>query len=136
MSEKFQVRMKIEKTDAKARTVTGWAAVVTRDDGQVVVDSDDHVIPVAILKRAVQDLFAEEGGSGKVGVNHEEKGKADLVESFVVTKENRKALGLGDSGREGWIATLRVTDPETIARIESGELTELSLSGVATGEWV
>lgn len=122
-------------TDKQARTVTGWAAVVTRDDGQPVIDSDDHIIPVQVLKRAVQDAFAEESGAGKVGINHEQRGMADLVESFVVTKENRKALGLGESGREGWIATLRITDPDVIKRIDSGELTELSLSGTATGEW-
>jgi hypothetical protein len=135
----FGVTLQIAKADRKSRTITGWAAVVTRDDGSQVIDSDDHVLPVEVLKRGVQDAFAEGGGTGRVDVNHKQDGTentADLVESFVVTKANRKALGLGDSGREGWIATIRVDDPEIIARIESGELTELSLSGEATGVWV
>jgi hypothetical protein len=112
--------------------------VVTRDDGTPVIDADDHLIPVSVLKRAVQDAFATNSGGGKVGINHEkgEQGSADLVESFVVTKENREALGLGDSGREGWIATLRISDPKVIDRIESGELRELSLKGMAKGKIV
>ena len=138
MSFPFAVSLNLAKVDARARTVTGWVAVVTRDDGSPVIDSDDHMIPVDVLKRAVQDAFAENPGKGRVGVNHEKRsqGSADLVESFVVTKENRKALGLGESGREGWIATLRISDPEVIKRLESGELRELSLKGVARGELV
>lgn len=135
MPKPFTVSLALDKSLANqaTRTVTGWAAVVTRDDGQQVVDHDDHIIPVEVLKRAVQDAFRESGGAGRIDVNHEGETAADLVESFVVTKENRKALGLGDSGREGWIATIRISDPDVIARVQSGELTELSLKGTAEG---
>lgn len=135
---RFDVTLNIAKADTRERTVTGWAAIVTRDDGTPVIDADDHIIPVDVLKRAVQRAFVDSSGKGKVGINHERKaqGSADLVESLVVTKELRKALGLGDSGREGWIATLRVTDPKVIERIQSGELRELSLKGVARGRHV
>lgn len=138
MPKPFEVSLKLEKALANptARTVTGWAAVVTRDDGSQVIDSDDHIIPVEVLKRAVQKAFAESGGAGRIDINHEGETAADLVESFVVTKENRAALGLGDSGREGWIATIRITDPAVIARVQSGELSELSLKGTAKGRFI
>lgn len=134
----FSVDLKLEKslTNPTARTVTGWAAVVTRDDGQQVIDGDGHIIPVEVLKRAVQKAFTEAGGAGRIDINHEGEAAADLVESFVVTKENRAALGLGDSGREGWIATIRISDPAVIARVQSGELSELSLKGTAKGRQI
>jgi len=133
------VSFKLEKVDHKARTVTGWAAIVTGDDGQPIIDQDDPPmqIPVAVLKRAVQDAFARQSGTKAVGINHEvsERGSADLVESIVITKELREAFELGTSGREGWIATVRVTDPKVLDRVESGELAELSLKGEARGRW-
>ena len=125
----------VSKQD-NSRVVTGWAAVVTGDDGEQIVDLDDHVIPVNVLKRAVQDAFAEQGGEGRVDVNHDGEGRMDLVESFVMTKARRKAFGFGDSGREGWIASVRVTDPKDIAELDSGELKEFSLSGSGSGTWV
>ena len=138
MPKPFAVSLTLDKSLANetARTVTGWAAVVTRDDGNPVIDADDHIIPVDVLKRAVQKAFADQGGAGRIDINHEGDTAADLVESFVVTKENRAALGLGDSGREGWIATIRISDPEVIRRVQSGELTELSLKGTAKGRQV
>lgn len=133
-----QVSIKIElkKADAQSRTITGWAAVVTGEDGVPIIDSDDHVIPIAVLEKSVHQAFANTPGRGRVGVNHEERGKADLVESFVLTAEKRAALGLGESGKEGWIVTLRVRDPEVIRRVESGELRELSLKGIGKGRVV
>jgi hypothetical protein len=134
----FRIRvLKTSKPSPKERTITGWAAVVTRDDGKPVIDSDDHRIPVEVLKRAVQNSFARASGAGKVGVNHEKgkRGSGDLVESLVITKEVREAFDLGTSGREGWIASIRVTDPKLIKQIDSGELAELSLKGAAKGKW-
>ena len=65
---KFNLSIELAKADAKSKTVYGWAAVVTRDDGTPVIDADDHLIPIDVLKRGVQDAFAENPGSGKGGI--------------------------------------------------------------------
>lgn len=134
---------KVEKPSVTVRHITGWAAVVTRDDGVQVIDDDDHITPVNILKRAVQDAFIEAGGGGRVDVNHENgEGASDLAESIVVSNELKVEMNkrspefFGSSKREGWIATVRVTDQPTIERIDSGELLEFSLKGRAIGRWV
>jgi hypothetical protein len=127
--------MEIAKSSVPDRTVTGWVTVVTGDDGQPIIDEEDHLLPVMVLEKAVQRAFARRSGQGAVGINHkpEHRRSADLVESFVVTAEKRAALGLGEGQREGWIATIKVSHPEPIRRVDSGELKELSLKGLGTG---
>lgn len=129
------VTLEIKKLDQEQRLVTGWVAVVSDEFGIPIIDSDDHLIPVVELEKAVHEAFAESGGSGKGGVMHEQKGVLDVVESFVVTIEKRKALGLGE-GPEGWIATFRVNDDAAWDQIKNGELPELSLRADAMGTWV
>jgi len=134
--------LKLEKYDQKAKTAYGWATVTRRDDGTPLIDSDGHLIPVEVLKRAVQDAFAESSGAGKTGVNHfdEMRGSADLVESMVFSNELKSAINnespgfFGDSKREGWMVGVRVSDPGLQKRLESGELAEFSLRGYAT-DW-
>lgn len=129
------IKMDISKIDTDQRLVTGWVAVVTDETGFPIIDSDDHIIPVIELEKAVHEAFAESGGAGKGGSMHKQNGVMDVVESFVVTMEKRKALGFGD-GPEGWIATFRVNDDDVWQKIKTGELPELSLRGEATGMWI
>lgn len=134
---------KVDRSQPKVRTITGWATITRRDDGNVVVDADEHILPVQVLKRAVQEAGLD-AGADMVGVNHEldERGAGGLAESFVFTNELKKAINsqnpdvpfFGPSRREGWMAVIRVTDPAIIDRIDSGELSELSLLGEAT-DW-
>lgn len=129
------VKLEVKKIDHEQRKFTGWVAVVSDDAGFPIVDSDDHIIPVMELEKAVHEAFAESGGAGKGGDMHTKTGVMDVVESFVVTVAKREALGLG-KGPEGWIATFRVNDDELWEQIKSGERPELSMRGEATGVWV
>lgn len=126
----FHVRASIRKTAADADTVHvyGWAAMCIDDLGEPVIDSDREYIPVAELEKAVQDAFLRRGGSGAVGEMHTDFGKADLVESFVLSGEKREAFGLGD-GPQGWMVGLRSNDAEIGKAVRSGELMELSIRG-------
>lgn len=127
MAQNFRVTIPIQKLDAKKRLVTGWASIVTSKDGVPIIDHDDDVILVDDLEKAVHELGMD-GGAGKVSDMHESDGKASIVESMVVSKEKREALGFG-TGPEGWIVTLKVHDDELMKQIESGEKAELSLKG-------
>lgn len=110
--------------------VTGWAAVVTREDGSPIIDFQGDILSVGELEKAVQRAMARSSGAGKAGDMHEITGMADVVESMVVSAEKREALGFG-KGPEGWVVTLRITDPDLLKQIESGEKPELSIRGRA-----
>lgn len=128
----FSVRAAIRKATqddtSGAVYVYGWAAMSTDDLGEPVIDSDGEYIPIRELEKAVQEAFVRRGGSGAVGVMHDEYNKADLVESFVLSREKRQAFGLGD-GPEGWMVGLRSTDAEVAKAVRSGAMLELSLRG-------
>lgn len=129
----WAVTIPVKKLDAIEGLVTGWASVVTDDNGIPIIDSQGDVIPAHELEKAAQAAFRDLGGAGRAGDMHERTGVADIVESFVLTREKRAALGLGD-GPEGWIVTLKVTDPNLLKEITDGEKLELSIHGEAVRE--
>jgi hypothetical protein len=126
----FAIAIPIVKRDLPQGLVTGWAALSTDAQGRPVVDHQGDHIPIAELERAVIKAFSATGGKGVVGDMHRTSGHADVVESIVVSKAKREALGFG-SGPEGWVVTLKVHDPELLAQITSGEKMELSIRGTA-----
>lgn len=109
--------------------VTVWGSVTVDDDGQTVIDHDKDVILTEDLDEAAKQFALE---SGEVDADHDGVIRGRIVESITITPEKREALGLGDGKRQGWAATMRVTDPETIARVEAGELKEASIEYQAT----
>jgi hypothetical protein len=131
MAADFTVTASIRKasqSDDGAVYMYGWGAMSVDDIGEPVIDSDGHYIPIAALEKAVQTAFLRRGGSGAVGTMHEEFGRADLVESFVLSGEKRQAFGLGE-GPQGWMVGLRSLDPEVAKAVRSGAMLELSLRG-------
>lgn len=133
----FSVNAIIRKATSNddAVHVYGWAAMSVDDLGEPVIDADSDYIPVHELEKAVQDAFLRRGGSGAVGTMHDEYGKADLVESFVLSGEKRAAFGLGD-GPQGWMVGLRSVNPEVVKSVRSGAMMELSLRGTGSVERV
>lgn len=121
---------KAQATSDDEATVTGWASVVTDEHGVPIIDYDGDIIPVRELEKAAQTAFVDAGGKGRAGDMHERTGVADIVESMVLTKEKRQALGLGE-GPEGWVVTLKVRDKQLVKDIRSGRKLELSLHGEA-----
>lgn len=106
-------------------TVTGWAATSTVNDVPVI-DHQGDWIPVDELESASHALMVD-GGRDAAGEMHARR-VGDIVESFVVTKAKARALGF-NADREGWIVTMKIHDPQTRARIDAGELIELSIHG-------
>lgn len=102
--------------------VYGWASVV--DDGtQIVVDHDGDVIPARELERAVTAA----GIGLPLDVDHRKTRVGRIVESLWLDAAKRRALGVDETGPTGWWIGAEVTDPATIARVEAGELPELSM---------
>lgn len=123
MAQTFQ----ITKLDDDQRLVFGYASVAVKADGETVVDSQDDVISPETLEKAAYDYVLR---SRDGGVMHEKMGVATLVESFVVTPEKLKALGLAeDALPQGWWVGYRVDDADVWKRVKSGELSMFSIGG-------
>lgn len=135
----FSVSASIRKAtsddDSGAVYMYGWAAMSTDDLGEPVIDSDNEYIPIRELEKAAQRAFLRRGGNGAVGTMHDEYNRADLIESFVLSAEKRRAFGLGE-GPEGWMVGLRSTDQEVAKAVRSGAMLELSLRGRGRTEGV
>lgn len=127
------ITVPVAKLNVEQGIVTGWASIVTDADGVPIIDSEGDVIPIDELEKAVHLAFSERDGRGKVGDMHEKMGVGDIVESIVLTKEKRLALGLGD-GPEGWVVTLKIHDKKTLDKLKRGERLELSIRGTADAE--
>lgn len=106
--------------------IYGWAALSRNERGEPIVDAQGDWIPVAELEKAAQRALLDRGGRAAIGVNHEDLNLGDLVESFVVTDEKRKAFGLGDVP-EGWMVGITTSDPEVVKAVRSGSLAEMSI---------
>jgi hypothetical protein len=135
----------LRKADEDQRLVTGWASVIANADGSPVVDSQDDIIELDDLVKAVQDFMRADGE--RIGcVLHERVTRADgsvvprrigtIVESLIVTPELKKALALPAETPIGWIVTAKVDDDETWERVKSGELAAWSIGGKAEREEV
>ena len=129
MQKAFSIPLPIKKLDAAAGLVTGWAALSTDENGQPIIDWENHHISVEELTKATHKIMLKGGGNNSKDMHEVLIG--DIVEAMVFSKEKTKALGLGDSNVEGLAVTLRLHDPKQIAKIRSGARTQLSIHGVA-----
>jgi hypothetical protein len=122
--------IQLQKQDVsdELRLVSGWASVVTDDNGAAVVDLQGDIIPVSELQRAVHELLAS--GGGLAGVNHEIEGVGPIVDSIVLTQDLRKRMEMNE-GKEGWFITVRVDNDDAWQRVKSGELLSFSISAEA-----
>lgn len=126
--DEAEIRIPVIQKDVAQRVVYGWASVVSSDSGEPIVDYDGDVILAADLEKAVHKASAL-GGTAKGGDMHLFKGTSDVVESFVLTNEKRKAFdgALGEPGREGWIVGMKIRDDETWQAVVDGKRPELSV---------
>jgi len=129
MEYKKNIDFELHRTDDDRRLAVAWASVVTRPDGDLIVDGDDDIILIEDLEEAFINSFMD-GGLGKGGELHGheggEIGSADVVQFFTLSKEERDALGFGN-GPEGAIVKFRVNDDDLWEKIKAGYLPEVSL---------
>lgn len=124
---RFTARFPIAKRDDDKRVITGWAAISRDHAGRPVIDHQGDHIPVEDLEKAAYELVRA-GGSERAGEMHERR-VGDIVELMVVDAEKRAALGFGD-GPEGLVVSMKIHDDAAWSAVKSGELRELSISGV------
>lgn len=116
--------------DGRTRKVFGVANLSARGDGQHFVDHDGDLIPYFVLERAAYE-FVKAGK--QAGDMHTRMGVGRLIESMVITPQKRTALAafLKEDAPLAWLVGFEVDDPDTISRIDSGELREFSIGGKA-----
>ena len=125
-SGNWACKLPIVRKVAAQRLAFGWASVVVDAAGLAIVDKQQDIIPASELERAA---YAYVETSRDAGEQHERRGVGTLVESVVMTREKRAAMGLDEAGPTGWWVGFRLHDDATWARVESGELAELSIAG-------
>jgi hypothetical protein len=129
-SKTWSLSLPILKSDDEKKTVTGWAACSTDDLGNLVIDHQGEYMPIEEIAKAAHALVVR-GGAGAAGEMHERRA-GDLVESLVVDRAKRDALGFGPPPEgqpaEGWAVTLRLDDSAWKMH-KSGAANELSVSG-------
>jgi len=125
----FSLSGEISKVDDDKHLVFGWASIGIRSNGDVLVDKQGDVIddPDEIEKAAYNFVLHSRDG----GEMHVRKGVSTLVESFVITPEKRKAMGIPDGvlPQSGWWTGFRVNDDDVWKAIKSGKYRQFSVHG-------
>lgn len=126
----FEVFCEIAKTDTEKRQVFGWASI-SKKDGVTVLDHQGDTIETDELERAAYDymLRSRKGGHEHQKTHEGPLHVADVIESFVITDEKKKAMGLPDSTPEGWWVGMKVNDDKVWELAKSGELAGFSIHG-------
>ena len=115
---------KVQKQDVEKRQVFGFFSVVTQE-GVPVIDSQNDVITVRDLEKGVY-RYVKFSGMGDE--RHDERVKAVLIESMVMTKEKQDALGI-NLGFEGWWGGFEILDNSLWEKFKSGEYESFSIGG-------
>ena len=126
----FGVFCEISKVDDDKRQVFGWASI-SKKDGMVITDHQGDSIDTEELEKAAYKYMLD---SRKGGHEHQKTDEgplhvADVIESFVVTDEKKKAMGLADDVPEGWWIGMKVNDDKVWELAKSGELAGFSIHG-------
>jgi hypothetical protein len=131
-------RAAFAKVDEDQRLVFGVANMAVTADGEPLEDLQGDVIPPQELEKAMYGYVLE---SRRGDTMHDERGTAEMVESFVATPEKLLALlkGLGITvdkngranvgafkGVAAWVG-YKVTDEQTWADVKSEKLAAFSI---------
>jgi len=117
------------KVDEEQKMVFGWANVAMLSETEPVVDLQDDVIDGATLEKAAYDYVRR---YRVVNDMHHGPAVGDLVESFVITPEKLKAMGLKADGAPAvgmWVG-YKLDDSEWAA-FKRGERPMFSIEGEA-----
>lgn len=125
---------RIAKTDDARQRVYGWASVVAKADGQLIVDAQGDMIDPAELEEAMVDFMLE---SRDMNEMHAGTSKGVVFEAFMGTPEKYEAMGIPAAVAQtlpvgAWIGVQ--TDPDTYAKVKAGTYQMFSIEGTATRE--
>lgn len=116
------------------RIVVGFMYPNAKPDGTLVVDTQGDVVTMRTLEKTIAKFMA---GPRTVGADHKRDDnnipcrQGEVLESYLLTKSRRDALGLPDDMPLGWIGAAYVEDEPTWQRVVSGELQSFSVGGRA-----
>lgn len=127
---KFKAEGRVSKADNDKRQVYGWVSV-TEINGEPVVDRQGDYVHIDVIEKAAHDYLASsrKGGDMHVRVGDQPKHVSDLIESFVVTDEKKKILGLPESTPTGWWCGFQVHDDATWELVKKGDRPMFSIHG-------
>jgi hypothetical protein len=117
-------RARIVKVDIARKIAYGWANVITENGVPVEDHQGDVILPGELVKFTTD--FMLDARIGKT--NHAGDQTHVVVHSFPLTYELAKALGI-ETEAEGWLVGVYIEDPDTLAKVESGELPAFSIGG-------
>lgn len=122
----------VQKAAEDLRLATGWANVLT-DKGVEVVDGEGDSVDEPDLVKAVAAFMAKPESEREVkdthGLTGNKKVVGHVVESLVVTKALKTAMGLPASFPTGWLATVRIADDDVWQKVKKGEYRMFSMGG-------
>jgi len=121
----------ISKVDTDKRQVFGWCSL-TSMNGQPVIDLQGDYVPLEEIEKAAYEyvIHSRKGGDMHARDGEGPKHTADLIESFLVTPEKLKQMGLSDNALpHGWWIGMKVNDDEQWNLVKSGGRTGFSIHG-------
>jgi len=122
-------RLTIQKTNDEEMLAFGWASVTVTAKGGVVEDYHEDVIDTPELEKAAYEYVELYRDGGEM---HERGGCAVLIESIVITKEKKQAMGIPEGTLpEGWWVGFRVTDADVWAKVKDRTYPMFSIEGTA-----
>lgn len=122
----------IAKADEEKHLVFGWLSVSADENGTELVDLQGDVLPIEVLEDAVYEFMID---SRAMGDAHQVIGVGQIVESFVVTDEKLRAMGLPlDLLPRGWWVGFHVDSPAVWEQIKNGNYRDFSIAGYAEGD--
>lgn len=118
------------KVNSDKQQVFGWASIVEMN-GEPVVDLQGDYIAIDEVEKSAYEYVhkSRKGGDMHLRDGDQPIHKSDMIESFVVTPEKKKALGLPDETPVGWWVGYQINDPELWQKVKSGERTGFSIHG-------
>lgn len=120
--------VEFNKAEPDQRLATGWANVLTEEDGSPMFDREGDSVEEHELVSAVEK-FMRLPREQRLCKDTHRNVVGTVVESLVVTKALKVAMGLPEKFPTGWLATVHVTHDPTWALVKSGEYTSFSMGG-------
>lgn len=122
----------ISKVNEDKQQVFGWASIV-EVNGEPVVDLQGDYIAIEEVEKSAYEYVHKSRKGGDMHLRDEVTGEAKvgshMIESFVITEDKKKALGMDPATPTGWWVGYQVNDPDLWSKVKSGERTGFSIHG-------